>query len=267
MKTLSEAKSALREAESALEEAITREARMKKQHYLSISEIAHDIKNPLTAMIGYIAIMQSETLGPIGQEKYKPCINTLHVSANRLLGICESLLGDNLDSVNDDSFKQVVNVGQLIDEIEDLFQAQAKDRGINLKSSVNDNFPDLRTDPNALYRALMNLVSNAIKFTPRGGKVEIVAEVDKKDGAVIMVVRDSGVGMTLGQIENVIRSHESTVSPHGDVGTGHGLAIVNRIVRDLGGSVDIVSTENLGTKVKLRIPKEIAAHASLSLVG
>ena len=111
-----------------------------------------------------------------------------------------------------------------------------------------------------MYRALMNLVSNAIKFTPAGGKVAIQTEVDPKDNTLIMVVRDSGVGMTQDQIEQVTSSHMSTVSPHGDVGTGQGLSIVNAIVNALGGKLNIVSTENRGTKIKMKFPKNLSAR-------
>ena len=108
-----------------------------------------------------------------------------------------------------------------------------------------------------MYRVLPNLTSNAIKFTPKGGKVQIVAEIDKDDNAFIMVVRDSGIGMTPEQIKDVLDVHATTISPHGDVGTGHGLAIVNRIVKEMGGRMEIVSSENRGTKVKLKFPYDL----------
>lgn len=107
-----------------------------------------------------------------------------------------------------------------------------------------------------MYRAIMNLVSNALKFTPEGGRVTIQAEIDKSENAFIMVVRDSGIGMTREQIEKVLDDPTSTVSPHGDIGTGHGLAIVNRIVGELGGKLNIVSTENHGTRVKIIFAKD-----------
>lgn len=260
MTDLTDAKKALVAAEAALEDAITRQTRMEKQHYQNIAEIVHDIKNPLSAMMGYISLIRSEVAGPIVNPGYGDYFKTIDRSADRLLGICNALLGEytNGEAEAEDDKEKVVDVTDLVDEIRDLFAAKATERGIELSAKVDDDFPALEGDPQDMYRALMNLVSNAIKFTPEGGKVQIQTEVDPKDNTFIMVVRDSGVGMTQDQIKQVTQSNLTTVSPHGDIGTGHGLTIVNSIVASLGGKLNIVSTENRGTKIKMRFPKRIS---------
>lgn len=262
MANLTDAKQALIAAEAALEDAIKRETQMEKQHYQSIAEIVHDIRNPLTAMMGYLSLIRNEVAGPMGNPTYAEYFKTLDRSSERLLGICNSLLGEySKESKSEAADPKVVNVSDLADEIRDLFAAKAKERGIKLTAKIDKAVPNLKGDPQEMYRALMNLVSNAIKFTPSGGKVEIQTEMDPKDNTFIMVVRDSGIGMTQEQIEQVTKSNLTTVSPHGDIGTGHGLTIVNNIVAGLGGKLNIVSTENGGTKIKMRFPK------SLSIVG
>lgn len=258
MSDLTGAKQALVAAESALEEAIKRESAMENQHYQNIGEIVHDIKNPLSAMMGYLSLIRSEVAGPMGNDTYADYFKTLDRSADRLLGICNSLLGEYTGKDLGVETPKVVNVTDLVDEIRDLFAAKAKERGIKLSAKIDDSFPELEGDPQDVYRALMNLVSNAIKFTPSGGKVEIQTEVDPKDNTFIMVVRDSGIGMTQEQIEQVTHSNLTTVSPHGDIGTGQGLTIVNNIVAGLGGKLNIVSTENSGTKIKIRFPKSLS---------
>lgn len=262
MSKLTDTKDALKAAEAALEEAIARQSKLIGQHNQNISEIVHDIKNPLTAMMGYLSLLRSEVAGPIENQAYADYIKTLDNSANRLLGICNTLLGEHSQANHSAVPNKVVDVSGLMDEVRDLFAAQAKEREIELEAKVPDQFPDLEADPQDIYRAMTNLVSNAIKFTPRGGKVEIQAEVDAKDNTFIMVVRDSGVGMTQEQIQQVIQANLSTVSPHGDIGTGQGLGIVNRIVSGLGGKLDIVSTENRGTRIKMRFPKAISIQKS-----
>ena len=253
-----ETKATLKAAEQALQEAIKRESLMEKQHYQSISEIVHDIKNPMTAMLGYLSLIRNEVAGPLDNKTYSAYFNTLDKSANRLLGICNSLLGQYAHAEGETESAQIADVSALVGEIGDLFAAQAKEREIELSTSVADSFPELEADPQELYRAMMNLVSNAIKFTPKGGKVDIQADLDPKDNTFIMVVRDSGVGMTQDQIEQVMTTSLTTQSPHGDVGTGQGLGIVNRIVSDYGGKLDIISTENRGTRIKLKFPKKIS---------
>ncbi|MBL4615751.1 MAG: HAMP domain-containing histidine kinase [Magnetovibrio sp.] len=258
MSNSSNAKETLKAAQTALEEAIDRQSILLNQHHQNISEIVHDIKNPLTAMIGYLSLMHNEVAGPMKNKTYAGYIKTLDTSAGRLLGICNALLDEHTQVGGTAKAKKVVDVGGLMDEIRDLFAAQAKERDIELEANVPDQFPNLEADPQDIYRAMTNLVSNALKFTPRGGKVEIQAEVDAKDNTFIMVVRDSGVGMTQEQIQQVIHTQLTTVSPHGDIGTGQGLGIVNRIVLGLGGKLDIVSTENRGTRIKMRFPRSIS---------
>lgn len=252
------AKQALVAAQEALEGAIKREDLMQKQHYQSVGEIVHDIKNPLTAMMGYLSLIRNEVAGPIGNEKYANYFKTLDKSSERLLGICNALLGEYSDAHDQPEKEKTIDVGALVDEIRDLFAAKAKEYDVDLTAKVAPDFPEMRGDPQEMYRALMNLVSNAIKFTPRGGKVEIQTEIDPDDGTFIMVVRDSGVGMTMDQIKQVTTTNLTTVSPHGDIGTGHGLTIVNNIVASLGGKLKIVSTENRGTRIKMRFPSSVS---------
>ncbi|MCW8916264.1 MAG: hypothetical protein OQK24_10490, partial [Magnetovibrio sp.] len=92
MSDLSDAKNALKAAETALEDAIQRQSLMEKQHYQSVAEIVHDIKNPLTAMMGYISLLKNEAAGPINNPAYEGFIRTLDKSTIRLLDTCNSLL-------------------------------------------------------------------------------------------------------------------------------------------------------------------------------
>ena len=261
MDKMTESKAALKAAELALADALARQARLETQYYRTISEVAHDIKNPLTAMLGFLSLIRKEVAGPLGNATYREYLSIVETSSLRLLALCETLMGDYGARKGHGTGDKVADVNALVSEIRDLFRAQAKERGIKLEANVDGKFPALAVDPQDVYRALMNLVSNAVKFTPQGGKVQIQAELDKQHNNLIMVVRDSGVGMTKEQIDQVRRSHLSTVSPHGDVGTGEGLGIVNRIVNQLGGKLEIISTENRGTKVKLTIPPKLSVQS------
>ena len=268
LKSMKDAEHALKEAENALARAIRREENLKKEHYLTVSEVVHDIKNPLTAMMGYISLMKNEIAGPLGAEVYSQYIDTLNTSSNRLLTICETLLGrsrDDVEGTDDDVLDsqkiQDVDAAKVIGEIVDLYAAKAMEREINLVSDIDENFPILRASPQAIYRMLVNLMSNALKFTPKKGTVTVEAKTSEGGKALVVVVRDSGVGMTPDQIKSILDPNVTytSVSPHGDEGTGLGLPVVNRLIHDLHGKMDIVSTENKGTKIKLEIPKEFLA--------
>lgn len=254
-----EAQDALRAAEDALEDAIRRQSMLQSQCHQSISEIVHDIKNPLSAMMGYLDLINNEIAGPIGNDAYKPFLKTLDRSTNRILEICNALLEKYSKEENRKKLRKMVKVAALTEEIRDLFAAKAEEREVVLEAHVPSRFPDIKADPHDMYRVLTNLVSNSIKYTPRGGKIQIQTEIDEKDDSFWMIVRDSGVGMSKDQINNVIKSHRPNQKPIDDAGSGQGLAIVNRIIRDIGGSMDIISTENRGTRIKLHFPRKITS--------
>ena len=149
---------------------------------------------------------------------------------------------------------QDVDMGRLIEEVGTLYAEQARQRGIDLETSVAPDFPMIRAVPQHLYRVMTNLLSNALKFTPHGGKVKIDARLDKFEDAVVLVIRDSGEGIPTDQILRIQQSYETTVSARGDKGTGLGLPIVNKLMAQLGGSMAIASREGAGTRVTLRFP-------------
>jgi len=244
-----------------------RERALEAKYKRAISEIAHDIKNPLTAMLGYTSLIKNEAFGPLGDQKYKDFASTVDTAAKRLLDLCNALLDEYVErsEENTTTAEQIVDAAEMLKEIHKLFEVQAKERGISLSSNIGKDFPNLRANPQELHRAITNLVSNAVKFTPKGGKIEIGADVSSKDGTLIMVVRDSGVGMSQEQIRAVTRSHLTTLSPHGDKGTGQGIAVVNRVLRQLGGRLEIVSTENRGTRMKVHLPSSICVERAPTL--
>ncbi len=254
-----DAKRALREAQSALEHILEDENAFKEAVQRSVRQFAHDIKNPLTAMIGYSKLMASGKLEP---ETFPENSEIIHKAALRMLNLCESMVEnsermDPEDNEIPEDQIQDVDAVEILEEVETLFGEMAAEREINLISNIAEDFPTLHTVPTHLYRSLTNIMSNAMKFTPGGGEIAINAEVDEADEAVIFVVRDSGAGIPAKQIPQILQPYKTTVSPHGDKGTGLGLPIVNQLMMELGGKMEISSRENEGTTVKLRFPKNL----------
>lgn len=261
--TLAEAKDALRDAERALGAALEKEKDLAEQHRRHVAEIAHDMKNPLNAMIAYTQIMQGLGGMDLKPDDYVEYSIIVHKSAERLLDICKLLLRETRPSADqahgtddkpDAKVDQDVDVSELINEITDLFGEMASQRRIKIETDIEPDFPDLHTIPLHLNRALTNLMSNAIKFTNRGGVISIGAKIDKTKNAVLFVVRDSGEGIPMHQIARIQRPYETTVSPFMDEGTGLGLPIVNKLVADLGGVMNITSEPHAGTTVMLIFP-------------
>lgn len=264
---LETATTALREAEAALARAIERERQIEEEYGRTIAEVVHDINNPLSAMLATITALKGTITTQPEQARNADYIRILDQSTRRLASICEVLLGrtggekreleaPSLESQASDGEPQDVDAGQMITEIVGLFDAVARQRGIGLKANVSDDFPKLHTTPRHLYRTLTNLVSNAVKFTPRGGMVVVEAYVDDRDDAVIMVVRDTGKGIPPDQILRVLRPFGTTPPPR-EEGASLGLPIVSRLVHEMGGTMQISSTDGTGTSVTVRFPKSI----------
>jgi two-component system cell cycle sensor histidine kinase PleC len=255
--TLNDAKQALVEAESALENAMENEKRSIAQQQLRIAELAHEVRTPLNALIGYAQIMSEQLIGPLGKPEYIDYAKTIHHAAFHLLQICDGMLSEfNPEEQQKANISEDVDANVAIDTVIDLFAGMAKERGITLEGSTEANFPKLKTDPTRLNQILINLVSNAIKFTQKGGSVNVAARVDEKKGAVILVIQDNGKGMSEAEMIDRLEpfSKGNDPAPHGDKGSGLGLAIAHRIIGELQGQIYISSAEGKGTIVSIELP-------------
>ena len=274
--TSAEAKDALRDAERALSAALEKEKDLTEQHQRQVAEIAHDMKNPLNAMIAYTQIMQGLGGMDLKPDDYVQYSTIVHKSAERLLDICKLLLRETRPSADethetdgklDADVDQDVHVSELINEITDLFGEMASQRKIKIETDIEPDFPDLHTIPLHLNRALTNLMSNAVKFTNRGGVISIGAKIDKTKNAVLFVVRDSGEGIPMHEIARIQRPYETTMSPFLDEGTGLGLPVVNKLVSELGGVMNITSQPHAGTTVMLKFPATMIRAKSERYLG
>lgn len=265
--TVKDLKAALKTAGAALEAAIAREREHAEDLRLRVAEVVHDIKNPLTALLAYSDLMRREALGPLGDVRYQKHAETIHAAGQRLLEYCEALLDNYLrdarrrEAGDTPLARQDVDVAGMVREVVALHQEFAAQRGIRLEAKIAKDFPALHTLPTNLHRALTNLVSNALKFTPRGGKVTVDAHVDENKEAVVVVIRDSGVGISASEILRILSQDGGTRSEHGEQGAGLGLIIVTRLIRQAGGTVEIKSGKSRGTAVTLRFPRELARPA------
>jgi len=254
---LTDAKNALRKAEKALEGALDLEKKLVADQQQRLAELAHEIRTPLNAVIGYAQMISSEVLGSVGNPAYKNHADTIHQAGLHLMQVCDTLVGEFLDDGQTVKPKSnEVDAGIIIDGVVKLFSWMAKERGIELESEMDTDFPMLKTDPTRLNQVLINLVSNAIKYTPKGGKVGIHGRVDPDSGAMILIVQDNGNGISEKDMINVRRPFErgTTNSPHGDEGSGLGLTIAGRLVEELSGKLEMSSQEGVGTVVTVTLP-------------
>jgi signal transduction histidine kinase len=226
--------------------------------------IAHEMRNPLNAMMGFTQMLKDEWHGAHSDPRYREYSEMVHASAEKLLRICNRLLdgGDFVSSKPGE--KSVTAAKKVIARTLHLYSAMAQSREIDLVMSVDDAFPDLKISEEVFEGILGNLISNAIKFTPPGGRVTVQASVSIEDGAVVLVIADTGVGMPPAMVLDLIRDFPvpSGIGPHGDTGSGIGLSLVRKWLASLGVGLRFSSEENSGTSVILTFPSQITELAA-----
>jgi len=223
-----------------------------------LSSTSHELRTPLNAIIGFASTLRSGVFGPLGSEKQSEYILDIQNSGEHLL----QLINDILDV-------SAIEAGQLnlheepvrLDEVAlsccQLVRDRAMRGKIKLINSVAPDFPNIHVDERRMKQIILNLMNNAVKFTPENGQIELKAEVDETDGITILV-SDTGIGMDeegvnkamtpFGQVDGGLnRQHE---------GTGLGLPLTLGLIELHGGSMDIESAPNKGTTISVHLPKE-----------
>lgn len=255
-----DAKKALREAETALGTVIKENVSLKKEIREREMDFVHDIKNLIVPVSGYMQLVQEGSMTADMIQKYA---GALHTSMIRVTELCDTMLGSEpiaAAKLPNDARYQDVDIGDIINEAVDFFAQMAAEKEINLTAEVVPEFPQIRTIPQNIRRALSNLITNALNFTSVGGNVAIKAEMDVKNDAVVLVVRDSGVAIPTDQIMSILNPGSSVAAHKTERGSGLGLRIVFKMMRELGGTMALTSDATNGTTISLNFPRSL--HSS-----
>ncbi|TGC08443.1 PAS domain S-box protein [Methanolobus halotolerans] len=219
-----------------------------------LSNVSHEFKTPLTSIQGYSQLISDGTLGPVNEQQ-KKAVDTVVRNSERLRKLVDSLLylsraqaGKLSYSFDEIMISEIIN-----DSIQDLaLQAEKKD--ITIKMDISEDLPSIRGDRDKLTDVLINLIDNAIKFTPKGGKIGVGAYVD--DSSIHVSVSDSGIGIPEDKISSLFKRFyqvDSSVRRRYG-GTGLGLYICKKIVEDHGGNIWAESIEGEGSTFHFRLP-------------
>jgi len=223
-----------------------------------LREFAHEIRTPLNAMLGFSALLKGDIgAKPPGESEVKDYAQRINTSTKRLLQICERVLDEAVQG-HPVVRKEKVDFSKFCVEIVQVFEADAKEHDLNLNYTIADNFPIMNTDPVILYEMLSNLISNAIKFTPKGGMISVKGEVSFKDEDLILIVQDTGKGIPATIMMSMIKGGGMTTSyAHSErKGWGQGIQFVKEKAALLGGTLDIENAMNGGTVACIRLPRE-----------
>ena len=217
-----------------------------------ISLVSHELRTPLTSIRGYVELLQED--GRLGEEQQR-YLAVVDRNTSRLLDLVSDLLFLAQVDAGKLAFElRPVELDLLVDECVEASQPAADARGIELHSSTRQLPSTLQGDPARLAQVLDNLVSNALKFTPAGGRVEV--RLSAVDGVALIEVEDNGLGLAEDEraqlFERFFRS--SRASENAIPGTGLGLAIAKTIVERHGGRIQLESTADVGTTVRVELP-------------
>ncbi|MDX1710107.1 MAG: PAS-domain containing protein [Rhodovibrionaceae bacterium] len=223
-----------------------------------LATMSHELRTPLNAIIGFSETMSHEILGPLGSDRYRSYADDIFDSGQHLLSIINDILDVSKAEAGALELEEAdVELGEVIDACLLLVRPKSEAKGLDLTANLPERLPRLHADPRRLKQVLINLLINAVKFTPPGGRIAVSAQWSHERG-VCLRVADTGEGIAEDQLERVLepftqadasfsRKHE---------GTGLGLPLSRRLVECHGGELSISSRLGEGTEVRVHLPVE-----------
>ncbi len=258
----------VREKHAALEREKIRavEGSLAKSQFLF--NMSHDIRTPMNAIIGYTHLMEKEELSPAARDY----LGKIESSSQHLLDLINDILEmSRIESGKVELNHEPADLCRIFEEMRDLFAQQMEQKGISFAvhtSQVQDRW--VWCDVRNLNRILLNLLSNAYKFTPQGGRItaSVLQNGRTEDGCGLYEIRvqDNGIGMSREFAEKMFNAFErertSTVS--GTEGTGLGLAITKSLVDLMGGTIEVLTSPGSGTEIIIRIRLRLAEEKDMA---
>jgi signal transduction histidine kinase len=221
-----------------------------------LANVSHELRTPLNAIIGFSEVIAVQLLGPEGRDKYIEYARDVHDSGRHLLGIINDILDfAKIDAGELRLAEEVTDLGIVIASCRNMVSSRAMKAGLILDvESAGDPFR-LWADERKLKQVLLNLLTNAVKFTPRGGRVAVCACASRELG-VLLSVRDTGIGIAAADIERALAPFQQVDSDLNRryEGTGLGLTITKSLVELHDGKISIESTLGVGTTVTVQLP-------------
>jgi two-component system, cell cycle sensor histidine kinase PleC len=228
------------------------EANRTKSEFLA--NMSHELRTPLNAINGFSEIMENEMYGPLGDPRYQEYVSDILSSGQHLL----TLINDILDMSKIEAGKlslqtELVNPDELIEQCVRIVHGRAIENKLKLNTDIG-SLPEIEIDPRAVKQVLINLISNAIKFTPEGGTVTLSAQ-GEREGLRIEVL-DTGIGIPEEHLPLICKPFVQVESQHSKShkGSGLGLALSQSLVHLHGGEFILTSELGVGTKVSVWLP-------------
>ena len=221
-----------------------------------LANVSHELRTPLNAIIGFSDVMKMELLGPLGTPRYQDYAKDILDSGKMLLTLIEDILDlSKIEAGKMELHPEPVSVAEVFDVAVTLMRERAKNGGVALRVEVEPSLPPLLVDLRAMKQIVVNLASNAVKFTPRDGEVHLHARRLGPERAEI-VVKDTGIGIAEKDLAEVLKPFVQVDGAHQrrQSGTGLGLPIVKSLTDLSGGAFRMESAPGEGTTVTIHLP-------------
>ena len=223
-----------------------------------LASLSHELRTPLNAVIGFSEMMIGEALGPLGHERYRGYAKDIHDSGSHMLAI----INDILDVAKAESGKfeldeDVFDCREIISEAAIMLRPRVSEAGLTLETELPDNMPQLRADRRRTKQILLNLIHNAVKFTPSGGRVLIAASCEPMQGLTV-TVRDTGIGIAKENLKKVLQPFVQVTgaAQRGKQGTGLGLPLVRVMMERHDGALELDSEVGKSTTARIIFPPQ-----------
>jgi two-component system cell cycle sensor histidine kinase PleC len=236
-------------------------ANMAKSQFLAT--MSHELRTPLNAILGFSDLMRGEMLGPIGNESYKAYLNDIHSSGQHLLRIINDILDlSRIEAGKRELREELSSLTEIAREACGLLDLKARQKEIAIKEVLEEGLPKIVVDEQAMRQVILNLVSNALKFTPAGGEVTVKVGRTQSGGQYISV-RDNGPGIPESEIPIVLSAFgQGSISiKQAEQGTGLGIPIVQALIHLHEGNFVLRSKVDVGTEAIATLPAKRVVSA------
>jgi two-component system, cell cycle sensor histidine kinase PleC len=255
-------------AEIEEEKSISDEARRRaeaanvaKSRFLAT--MSHELRTPLNAILGFSEVMKAELLGPIENASYKEYAGNIHESGRHLLQLINEILDlSRIEAGRYELHEEPVRLSDIVEDCRRLLALRAESKGLQMVLEFDKDLDQIWADERAIRQVCLNLMSNALKFTPRGGRITLTVSRSEEGGQQLSV-RDTGPGIPKEEIPRVMQAFGQGSLAHqtAEGGTGLGLPIVQNLVKLHGGTFELNSELRKGTDAVVILPKSRVLRA------
>ncbi len=240
-------------------------ANLAKSRFLAT--MSHELRTPLNAILGFSEVMKGELFGPHGVPAYKEYANDIHVSGQHLLMLINEILDlSRVEAGRYELKEEAVSLPAVVEDCCRLLSMRAKSRNLAITETLDRDLPRIWADERAVRQVTLNLLTNAIKFTPQGGSVAVKVGWTGSGGQYVSI-KDTGPGIPAEEIPVVLSSfgRGSLAHKNAEEGTGLGLPIVKGLIELHGGQFRLTSKVRQGTEAVVIFPPERVMTALAAL--